>query len=169
VLTHEIKKPEEPRQRFRHVREVMMKIVGDRGPQQAKETVVHAGVSYMSKIGYAMWIEEEVRKRFPVMSFCTLRNAPFIPTKLPNIVFQIMDIQEVHWMAPINPNWNEPAALLVRNTQNNVVGNMCPNALRPLQNEEVILAHARNKAAQDKRDAEESKSADDFDEPDPVG
>jgi hypothetical protein len=189
MITHEIKKTRpsvvgQPHRALRHIRERITEVLANRNPPE-HTALTHdpkldreqgAGAQYMAKLGYTMWIEEEVRPKYPKGSLCTLRGLAYIPGHVPEPMYVVAEIQEVNWMAPIHPNYNEPACLWIQHiTRKGVTGWWCPCGLRPLNVHELELiekrkmekdADARNKAA--KKPAEVSgavQGSEAFDDP----
>lgn len=66
----------------------------------------------MSKLAYAQWLNEYVYRRgFKQGCYCTIRSHVFVPGSLPPIWFKLTCIEEVHYMAQVDREINEPRAL----------------------------------------------------------
>ncbi len=147
MITHEITNP--PKQaapekgsRFRAI------LQGRKAAQAAADALVSnpgTGQKYMDKIEYAKWIGN-IQKRFPIGHKCTLASLSYIPGTCPVPLYAVVDVPEVHWSAPLDDMFNEPRCVFVVSDRVATVPvSYSPKMLRSLNEEELKIAHLRNK------------------------
>jgi len=98
----------------------------------------------MEKIAYAKWIEEEVKADWKMGDLCTYRHAPIVMGQLPEMIFQVNHIQEIHYMAPRDDADGFPKCLGVKTSKYDVPMNYSPKNLRHLTEEELNLVRLRD-------------------------
>ena len=104
-------------------------------PQQ---TVAHeTSAMAMGKHGYAQWLNNFVYNTFPKGSLVTLKSEPFVPTSAPRIWFEVIEIQEIHYMATLDRETRDPKAIGLKTGKHNIPTWYPPAKLRVLQPEEV--------------------------------
>jgi hypothetical protein len=145
MLTYEIKKPVQQsviqniRQSFR-----------DKLDEREKDRFRH---NYMDKIEFAIWIEG-IKERFPKGTLVTMAAIPYQTDAIPPAVFKVNDIQEIHFMAPMDEYVpKQPKCVIVDSTKYDIQAVYCPKTLRKLTDEEVQLVHLRNKEIEARRAA----------------
>lgn len=98
----------------------------------------------MSKIGYTKWLDEMVIPRFGKGTFVTLRSNPFVPGRVPDHCYLVIELQEIHYMALLDRETRDPCCVGLL-AMNSIVGGdripmwYPPAKLRPLQPEEMEI------------------------------
>jgi hypothetical protein len=154
VITHEIRKPSPPSL----LQRIKRAIVLEEPPPlyTPSQHIVMGGMKCMPKLDYVKWIEEQVKPTFGKGTLCTMKGLAVVPGVIPEPVYEVTDVQEICWHAPIDTNFHQPRCLFIRNIRHPGASTMCPIQLRPLTKVEVDLVHARDKAKQALRDEQES-------------
>lgn len=93
----------------------------------------------MGKIEYAKWLTAMVYPKFPRGSLVTLASQPFVVGKVPEIWFEVVDYQELHYCAQYDKETRQPKCLAIKHPgfKNAMAVYYPPAALRVLQSEEV--------------------------------
>lgn len=103
-----------------------------------KQAVMHeTSAMALGKHGYAKWLNDFVYNTFPKGTLVTMKSEPFVPTSAPRIWFEVIEIQQIHYMAMIDRETRDPKAIGVKTGDHNIPMWYPPAKLRVLQPEEV--------------------------------
>jgi hypothetical protein len=102
----------------------------------------------MGKQGYNNWLNHHVYSRFPKGTVVTLRIYPFVLGNLPPQIWEVIEIQEMYFMANMDREIREPKAVgLWALGTNRIPTYYPPGKLRPLTHEEYLhFDRLRNQA-----------------------
>jgi hypothetical protein len=154
VITHEIKKPVQTyiQSLAQRTRDTLSLVRSQHGTP-SETTAPDAGRymtksnEYMGKTEYARWLETSIRPVFGVGKLVSVVGYPFIPNRIPVPLYKVCELQEIHWMAPVEPSHqHQPRCVGVRSYSHPESGLLWypPCLLRPLQKEEMELVHLRD-------------------------
>lgn len=110
----------------------------------------------MGKHQYADWLNKVVYPAFPKKTLVTLRSEPYIPGNAPRVYFVVAEIQEIHYMANMDRQVNQPKCLGIKSDKFDIPMWYPPALLRALQPEEV---EAVDRIRNQKKPSENSESA----------
>lgn len=130
MISQDILQPEAPKPLWRRPNKSTLPDVPDR--------------QFMTKVEYAKWVEQKVKVIFPKGSFVTFKALSETKGRLPPTVFKIIDIQEIHWNAPLDYIHKEPKCLVLKALHLDPVVMMAPSNVRHLTDEELQLALTRH-------------------------
>jgi hypothetical protein len=139
VITHEINKPTP-------VLPVVLRNSINEAVNRARAPMMERD-SYWGKLEYAHWIEEEVKKKWKRGDYATIRGVVEIEGSIPAPLFQVDQIQEIHFMAPVSDVAKEPRCMMMRNAQGSIPISYCPSMLRPLSEKELELVRLRDQSS----------------------
>lgn len=91
----------------------------------------------MGKHGYAKWLNEEVYPNFKQGTLCTLRETAYTVNTAPQLWFEVLEIQEIHYMANMDRETRQPKAIGLRTGKYSVPVWYPPAKLRPLWPTEI--------------------------------
>ena len=122
--------------------EKVQNILHLRRPQQQQQPGSHE--QYMGKLEYANWVEE-LKKEIRKGDLMTLSQLMPKTGEPPIPVFTVIDIQEIHWNAPIGPVHGQPRAVVCfSKVAPEITINYEPKVLRHLTKEEIDLVNLRD-------------------------
>lgn len=109
------------------------------------------GPKYMDKLSYAKWLENTVRPQWPIGVLCTFHRIEEQEHRVPVPLFRLVDLQEIHMLAPIAEYVNEPRCLVVECSSFKGSSQTCypPGLLRKLTVREIELVHLRDQQRKD--------------------
>jgi hypothetical protein len=103
----------------------------------------------MGKEGYARWLNQFVYSKFPKGTLVTLHSEAFVLNQPPRIWFEVIEIQQIHYMAEIDKKSRSPKAVGLKTGKHDIPMWYAPGHLRVLQPEEVAAVdRLRNQQAE---------------------
>lgn len=97
---------------------------------------------YMDKVEFAKWIPDVV-ERFKPGAYCTLASTPIIERGRPKIVFEVVAVCEIHYLAALDSDRREPKCVNIRGPKG-ISLNYPPSKLRLLTDDEVTVVNSAN-------------------------
>jgi hypothetical protein len=154
LITHEIKRPRSEKPGV--VQQIGQLIFGRREHQLQQQppqypVTVRAPIEprtshHWDKVKYAQWVEGEKNRLGGARSLVTLKGVPFVVNAVPQVIWEVAYVQEIHWHAAWDDKLKEPKAFALKlcNSKYSSPVEYAPSLLRPLTQEELDIVRVHD-------------------------